>query len=89
MTQTSARIEKVPFDEVPWYERRHAEGTTAESKAVYALEVGEAIQMPCRWQHVGKNSCTGTQTVFSIGRRKGRKFRTRCKDGVFYVGRVA
>ena len=77
---TLEEFRQVPRGRPPW---------SVEMAAVFALEVGHGLAIPCRWKHYKRNTCGGTQLAYTLGRRKKRKYATRCWDKFLYVWRLA
>lgn len=58
-----------------------------ESAAVKALQPGEAVRYPCRWEHHG-SLCKGYGAAYAMARRSGFRVSIRCRDKMVYVMRV-
>jgi len=61
---------------------------TEETVAIRALLPGEAIRFPCRWKHSGR-LCHGYSSVLVAAKRVGFRIKTKCRDEVVYVMRLA
>lgn len=55
-------------------------------QAMIALELGEGLQVHCRWTHSGQ--CHGTIGVRNFAKTHGFKVRTRCQNDILSVLRV-
>ena len=62
-----------------------------ESRAVDALELGQAFRVPCRWKHqvASGNQCGGTVLCHHRARLANRSVTVTCQGGFLYVKRIA
>lgn len=82
-------IRPLSRQEFQFMHRRHRHGGRLSplGRAVAGLEIGEGIQVRCRWKHSGR-SCGGSSLAYNAARRYDRRVNTRCQDGILYVLRV-
>ena len=79
-------IEKIRPEDFPRSERGLYLGVSEESTAVRALQPGEAVRYPCRWEHHG-SLCKGYGVAYAMARRSGCRVSIRCLDKMVYVMR--
>jgi hypothetical protein len=79
-------IEKIRPEDFPGPNPTGHRALTEESAAVMALQPGEVVRFPCRWRHRG-SQCTGSNSLYQAGRRRGFRVSIRCRDKMVYVMR--
>ena len=82
--------EKINPVDIPWKKAGVKKGPnlSLEGRAIVELAEGEAVKIPCRWQHFrATEACNGTSWAYQMGRRSGFKIRASCIDKYLYVFR--
>ena len=61
-----------------------------ETIASDGLQVGQALKLPCRWEHLGtgNSTCSGAFSIRKRGQHLGRKLTTMHHEGYLYVLRL-
>ena len=82
--------EKVKPTDIPWKKPGAKRGVKLkiETEALLSLAEGEAVKIPCRWQHFrGTEACNGASWAYSTANRNGFKVRASCMEKYLYVFR--